>query len=30
MEDILEVLQIVIGNFDYQVGEHVCYIKSRR
>lgn len=30
MEEILEVLQIVIGNFDYQVGEHVCYIKSRR
>lgn len=30
MEDILEVLQIVIGNFDYQVGEHICYIKYRR
>lgn len=30
MEDILEVLQIVIGNFDYRVDEHICYIKSRR
>lgn len=29
MEDILEVLQIVIGNFDYQVSNHICYIKSR-
>ena len=28
MEDILEVLQIVIGNFDYQVSNHICYIKS--
>lgn len=30
MEDILEVLQIVMGNFNYQVSDHICYIKSRK
>lgn len=30
VEDILEVLQVVIGNFDYQVSNHICYIKSRK
>lgn len=30
VEDILEVLQVVIGNFDYQVNNHICYIKSRK
>lgn len=29
-EQILEVLQIVMGGFDYQLCDDVCYIKSRK